>query len=93
MVEYVNNEKETENIMMSYKGENWIRTGDLGHIDSDGFIYIDGRLKRIILTQLDDLGHKVFPSQIENVIGKVDIVQSVCVVPKKHKERKVVPAS
>lgn len=93
MVEYVNNEKETENIMMSYKGENWIRTGDLGHIDSDGFIYIDGRLKRIILTQLDDLGHKVFPSQLENVIGKVDIVQSVCVVPKKHKERKVVPVA
>ena len=35
----------------------------------------------------------MFPSQLENVIGKVDIVQSVCVVPKKHKERKVVPVA
>ena len=90
MVGYVNDEKETENITMMYKGEPWIRTGDLGHIDSDGFVYLDGRIKRIILTYLDNLGHKVFPSQVENVISKVDFVKSVCVVPKKHEQRKIV---
>ena len=93
MVKYVNDKKETENITMNYKGEIWIKTGDLGHIDSDGFVFLDGRIKRIILTYLDNLGHKVFPSQVENVIGKVDFVQSVCVVPKKHKERKIVPVA
>lgn len=93
MVEYVNDKKETENITMNYKGETWIRTGDLGHIDSDGFVYLDGRIKRIILTYLDNLGHKVFPSQVENVISKVDFVQSACVVPKKHKKRKIVPVA
>ncbi len=93
MVGYVNDEKETENITMMYKGEPWIRTGDLGHIDSDGFVYLDGRIKRIILTYLDNLGHKVFPSQVENVISKVDFVKSVCVVPKKHEQRKIVPVA
>lgn len=93
MVEYINDKKETENITMNYKGEIWIKTGDLGHIDSDGFVFLDGRIKRIILTYLDNLGHKVFPSQVESIIGKVDFVQSVCVVPKKHKERKIVPVA
>lgn len=72
-------------------GNYWLHTGDLGHIDTDGFLFIDGRIKRIILTQLDNLGHKVFPAQIENILSNHPLVESACVVPQKHVERNFVP--
>lgn len=92
MEEYLNNENETKKILKKHSdGKIWLHTGDLGHIDSDGFIFIDGRIKRIILTQLDDLGHKVFPAQIENILSQNPNVESACVVAQEHKERNFVP--
>lgn len=94
MEEYLNNEKETNQILKKHSdGRVWLHTGDLGHIDSDGFIFIDGRIKRIILTQLNDLGHKVFSAQIEQILSKHPLVESVCVVAKKHPSRNLVPVA
>ena len=42
-------------------GVRWYRTGDLAHFDSDGFLYIDGRIKPIITRR----GFKIYPSYVE----------------------------
>lgn len=78
MLGYLNNAEETEKVMIKHPdGTVWVHSGDLGHMDEDGFIYIKGRIKRMI-TRFD--GHKIFPVHIESVIGAHNDVQSCAVV-------------
>ncbi len=78
MAGYFNNPEETEKIMIKHPdGTVWVHSGDLGRMDEDGFVYIKGRIKRMI-TLFN--GHKVFPTQVENVIGQNEDVQSCAVV-------------
>lgn len=68
MLGYYNNESETNYIMRKHADGNvWIHSGDIGHIDEDGFVFIDGRIKQIII-KFD--GHKVFPVSIESIINR-----------------------
>lgn len=53
-------------IKMHADGTTWVHTGDIGHVDKNGCLYIDGRIKRMIIRD----GYKVFPSAIETVISK-----------------------
>jgi len=65
MVDYLDNPKETMMTLQVHEdGRTWLHTGDLGYMDSDGFIYFKQRLKRMIVTS----GYNVYPSQVENVI-------------------------
>ncbi|MBQ7654169.1 MAG: acyl--CoA ligase [Clostridia bacterium] len=78
MAGYFNNEKETEEIMIKHPdGEIWVHSGDLGYMDEDGYIFIKGRIKRMIILFN---GHKVFPTQIEDVMGKHECVYSCAAV-------------
>ena len=43
-------------------GTLWVHTGDMAHVTEDGFVYVDGRIKRIIIREG---GFKVFPNLIE----------------------------
>jgi len=54
----------------------WFRTGDSGYIDGDGYVYITGRLKDLIIRG----GANIAPLEVENVLMKMDEVQSVAVV-------------
>lgn len=75
---YLNNPKESEKIMITHPdGKVWVHSGDLGYMDEDGFIFIKGRIKRMIIC-FD--GHKVFPTYVEGVIGKHPDVMSCAVV-------------
>ena len=69
---YFNNPEETDFVMRKHAdGKVWIHSGDLGYVDEDGFLYIKGRIKRMI-TRFD--GHKVFPINLEGYItGRQDI--------------------
>ncbi|MCF0138422.1 MAG: acyl--CoA ligase [Oscillospiraceae bacterium] len=78
MMGYYNNQAETEHIMRTHAdGRKWIHTGDLGYMDEDGFLYIQGRIKRVII-RVD--GFKVYPHGIEDVICSCPEVHTATVV-------------
>ena len=64
-------------------GDIWLYTGDLGHMDEDGFVYFKQRIKRLIITN----GYNVNPAQIENVIDSIPEVSYSCVIGVKDPRR------
>ena len=75
---YFNNPSETAYVMRQHEdGQTWIHSGDLGYIDEDGFLFIKGRLKRMI-TRFD--GHKIFPINLESLITNRTDVHNCAVV-------------
>ena len=78
MLRYVDNPEETEHTLRRHDdGRVWLHTGDLGKMDEDGFVYLDSRIKRLIIRHD---GFKVFPSMIENVISQHPAVHQCSVV-------------
>ena len=78
MLGYYENEKETRQILKRHSdGLVWVHSGDIGYMDEDGFLFIEGRIKRIIVRHD---GFKVFPSYIEDVVMKNDKVKACCAV-------------
>jgi len=63
-------------------GKKWIKTGDYGYIDQDGFLYFKQRLKRIIKVS----GVNVFPSEVEDIIAIDFNVKEVACVGKEDKK-------
>ena len=77
MLGYMDNPYETANTLRRhYDGRIWLHTGDLGHMDQDGFVYFRQRIKRMIITA----GYNVYPSQLENIIDANDKVLISCVI-------------
>ena len=58
-------------------GRVWAHTGDIGYLDEDGFVFLDSRIKRMIIRHD---GFKVFPSMIENVVSRHPAVHQCSVV-------------
>lgn len=53
MLGYYNNKAATDDMIKKHKdGMYWLHTGDIGHMDEDGFIYIDGRIERMFVYML-----------------------------------------
>jgi len=57
--------------------EGWFHTGDLGHVDADGYLYVTGRAKNLIVL---DSGKKVHPEEVESVLASSTMFAEVCVV-------------
>ena len=67
MLGYVNNPEATKNVFK----DNWFYTGDLGYFDKDGFLFITGRKKDVIVLKN---GKNVFPEELEILINKLPYV-------------------
>lgn len=75
---YYKNEKATKEILDK---DGWLHTGDLGTMDSDGFLYIKGRSKSMIL---GPSGQNIYPEEIEARINAFPLVQESIVVDRKE---------
>lgn len=65
---YYRNEEATKN---AFTADGWFKTGDLGVFDNDGFLYIKGRLKNMIL---GPNGENIYPETIENLLNEHPLV-------------------
>ena len=75
---YYNKPEETAILLRRHPdGRVWAHTGDMGYLDEDGFVFLDSRIKRMIIRHD---GFKVFPSMIENVVSRHPAVHECSVV-------------
>lgn len=78
MKEYYNNPEATEKAFI----DGWLRTGDLGRYDEDGYIWIVDRVKDIIISG----GVNIYPFEVEQELMKYEPIQDVAVVGVPHPE-------
>ena len=87
MKEYINEKEETDNILKKHRdGKVWLHSGDVGYMDSDGFVYFKSRAKRMIVSS----GYNIYPGQIEQIILKHPYVEACSVVGVPHPYKKEV---
>jgi long-chain acyl-CoA synthetase len=69
---YYKNPNATEEVLQN----GWLQTGDLGKLDKDGYLYVVGRLKDMIIRG----GQNIYPAQVESVLLKMKGVEEVAVI-------------
>ncbi len=79
MIGYYKNPAATKDI---FTDEGWLKTGDLGTIDQDGFINIKGRSKTMIL---GGSGQNIYPEEIEQLLNNTDLVSESIIVDRDGK--------
>ena len=73
--EYWNDSSDNQNFM-----NDWIKTGDLGYFDKQGFLYLSGRLDNVVNIG----GEKVFPEYVEKIIKENSDIDEVIIIGQKH---------
>lgn len=76
MLGYYNNQEATDEILL----DGWIRTGDIGHYDDEGFFYVTDRLKELIKVK----GFQVAPAELEEILRSHPDISDAAVVGIPH---------
>lgn len=77
MLGYLDNIEEEEKVIKKHSdGKEWIHSEDIGYIDEDGFLFFQGRYKRLI----PHGGFKLYPALIEEIISRHPNVDKCCVI-------------
>lgn len=76
MLGYWNAPQADAEAFVEFGGRRWLRTGDLGHIDEDGYVHVTDRLKRMINVS----GYKVWPAEVESRLFAHPAIADVCVI-------------
>ncbi len=73
---YWNHSRATESAFLYIEGKKFLKTGDLGYFDLEGYFYIVDRLKRMISYS----GFKVWPAEIESILYDHPDIKEVCII-------------
>ena len=80
MMGYYEDENATNEVIETDEnGRRWFHSGDIGRVDNEGFVYITGRIKNVIVTQN---GKNIYPEELELLLGDVDVIQESMVYGK-----------
>ena len=80
MLGYYNNEEATR---AAFTDDGWFRTGDVGYEDSDGYFFITGRMKSVIVLEN---GKNVFPEEIEEYLEEIENISESAVIGRQNGE-------
>ena len=81
MLGYYENEEATNEAIK----DGWFNSGDIGYLDKDGFLFITGRSKNVIVTQN---GKNIYPEEIEMMLGKIPEIKESMVYGKEEEKGK-----
>ncbi len=77
MLGYLNEPDETRAVLQKHSdGRTWLHTGDLGYMDSDGFLYFTSRIKRLVKVS----GYSIYPNQVEDVMSHCPCIALCCII-------------
>ena len=80
MLGYYEDKKATDEVIeVDEEGNRWFHSGDVGYLDKDGFLYITGRIKNVIVTQN---GKNIYPEEIELMLGNIPEIKECMVYGK-----------
>lgn len=80
MIGYYEDKEATDEVIETdEQGNRWFHSGDVGYLDKDGFLYITGRIKNVIVTQN---GKNIYPEEIELMLGEIPEIKECMVYGK-----------
>ena len=85
MLGYYEDEKSTNEVIENINGERWFHSGDIGYLDKDGFLYITGRSKNVIVTQN---GKNIYPEEIELLLSQIPEIKECMVYGKEEEDKR-----
>jgi long-chain acyl-CoA synthetase len=74
---YYENEEATRDVIK----DGWLFTGDLGHVDEDGYLFITGRKKEVIVLSS---GKNIYPEEVERAYIAISLIKEICVAGIEH---------